>query len=276
MTSVAAAATHSAAVVRSAWTGTKPLASSTAGIARIEPSTSDEKSPSTARSANAGTGTTAGRCIARASAATTSALRAGAVTRLTGPCTGAVSRCSTARTWSSSVIHGQNCRPDPSRPPTPSRISGSSRPRAPPPWPSTMPVRRWTTRTPGVLRGCGRRFPVPHDVREERGAERLVLVQHVLAARAVRADPRRLQQHLRPVVQRGERPGEQAGGVQAGRQDLALAGRRERSGAGVDAREVDDGVGAGHGVGVEAPCVRVPGDLRRAAARDRGPGRGPS
>ena len=99
--------------------------------ARMEPSTSDEKSPSTARSANAGTGTTAGRCNARASAPTTSALRSAAVDEVHRPVDlGASSRCSMARTSSVSVIHGQNCRPSPTgrRPPA-ARAAGAGRAR---------------------------------------------------------------------------------------------------------------------------------------------------
>ena len=212
---------------RSRW---RPAPRGRRGSTRAPP-TRSRRAPS--RSANAGTGTAAGRWNAAASAATTSALRAGAVTRLTGPCTSAVSRCSIARTSSSSVIHGQNCRPDPSRPPTPAlmqRQQGSQRAAA---RPEHDPGAQVHDADAGLGGGRGRRLPLPHDVREERGADRLVLVEHVLAAGAVGADPRRLQQHLRAVVELGERPRQQAGGQHARRQDLALAGRGQRPRPGV-------------------------------------------
>ena len=89
LTSVAPRRPSAAAVARSAWTGTKPLASSTAGTARIDPSTSDEKSPSTAPQREGGHRDDRGS-VHRAGRARRPPRRCapGAVTRLTGPCTG--------------------------------------------------------------------------------------------------------------------------------------------------------------------------------------------
>ena len=135
-----------------------PATPSTAGTTRIEASTSDENPPSTVRSANAGAGSSAGRCsrAPMAWAISRCVTGSGAVT-LTGPEMSCSSRKVVAATMSARVTKLHHCRPSPSGPPSPSRKSGSIRLQAPPSLDITRPVRVWTTRMPASRAGSAAR-----------------------------------------------------------------------------------------------------------------------
>ena len=71
-----------------------------------------------------------------------------------GPDTADVSRWTIAPTSSSMEIQLCHCRPDPIFPPRPNLNSGSCLRSAPPSPDSTIPVRRWATRTPASAAGA--------------------------------------------------------------------------------------------------------------------------
>ena len=130
--------------------------------------------------------------------------------RFTGPSTSLVEqvedRRRPRRRRAIQLIHW---RPDPKRPPTPNRNSGSILASAPP-WPaSTIPLRRCDDARPGRRRRCRAGLPRLGDVGEESGTRRRRLVEDVVTAIAVVADRRRREQRLRAAVETGHRVGEQ-------------------------------------------------------------------
>jgi len=108
--------------------------------------------PTASLSAGVGTSSTAGRRTAAARAEVNSALLTGfGVVRFTGPAMSArPSRNRAAATHSDSPIQLITWRPDPIRPPRPSRNNGSSLPSIPPRGDSTRPERSVQTRMPAA------------------------------------------------------------------------------------------------------------------------------
>ena len=171
--------------------GRKPSASRTRGTARFRtPAPPTRSRRARCRSANAGTGTTAGRCSAFASAPTTSALRSAAVTRLTG----SLDLRGEQVLDGPDLVGERDPRPElPTVPEPPAHASKSLIQREAAAAsdallpvraePARLPSAGGPPRTPASCAGARRGFPLTHDRREEGGAERLVLVEHVVAAR---------------------------------------------------------------------------------------------
>ena len=100
-----------------------------------------------------------------------------------------------ASTSSSRVIQLHHCRPEPNRPPSPSRNSGSSLGRAPPSAVKTTPVRMVATRMPASAAGAVGRLPGHAHPGQEVVTRAARLVEHLVAAVAVVADGRAADQH---------------------------------------------------------------------------------
>src|ERR1019366_8775719 len=153
-----AASTDRTAWSISAWAKANPRVCSTSGSTRWPPSTSSVaiSDPSASRSAAPGTASTTGRCRAAPNAVASSASVAGwGAVALTGPDSPASSmQARMTETSSSRVIQLRYWCPEPMRPPSPSRKSGSCLPSTPPSALRTMPVRRSTVRIPASTDGA--------------------------------------------------------------------------------------------------------------------------
>ena len=149
--------------------------------------------------------------------------RAGAgPTTLTGPVTsGWSSRCSRAPTSSTSVIHGQNCRPQPSGPAETEAAQAQQRLHRAAVGGHDDAGPRERHRGAGVDRRCRRGLPGEDDVGEEAGARGVVLGELLVAAVAVEAHGRPGDEPDR-VVGAGHGGGDGGRAVGARGEDLVL------------------------------------------------------
>ena len=153
-----------------------------------------------------------------------------------------------APTSSSSVIQGHHCRPLPSGPPSPSLISGSSRPNAPPGGDITSPVadHRDPDRRPRHAGSVSASHARTTSARKPSPPGGL-LGELLVAAVAVEADGGAADEHAGERLERGqgldERPGAEHPGVAD--RPLVLLGPAVVADAG--AGQVDGGVDAGRG-----------------------------
>ena len=125
---------------------------------------------------------------------------------------------------------------------------------------------------PGLGGGAGGVLPLDADLGEEVVAGGAVLGEALVAPVAVVAHGRAGDEDGRRAIEAGHRSGEEAGGLEAAVEDLLLAGRGPFLVADPGAGEVDHGVDALEGGGVDGAGPRVPGDAVARCRRRLGPG----
>ena len=166
---------------------------------------------------------------------------------------------------------GMYWAPPATGPPTPSLKNGSIFASAPPPWSSSTPVRTVDDAQAEVGRPLRLALPDHADFGEEVVAGRGLLVEPLVAVRAVVADRGGGDEHARARLGRLD-PGHEVAGAELARAADAALGVVGPALGDVLAREVDDRVAAGERRGRRGLLLRLPRDGARGGrvARQRG------